>query len=607
MARPPSRTDPPLLALKEASLSFGDLELFRDLDIAIGAGDRICLVGRNGSGKTTLMRTLAGEIELDRGERFVQPGARIGFLPQVPRFPAGRTVAEHVLTGLEDRNEAHRVEPVLDRLALDGARALGTLSGGESRRAAIAHALVSRPDLLLMDEPTNHLDLPTIAWLEDELSRFAGGLLLVSHDRAFLRALSNRTIWIDRGTVRRNPAGFAAFADWSARVLAEEEMQQARLGHRIAAETRWLREGLTARRRRNMGRKRALEAMRGERARLAAQQRREVRFSLAETERSGDVVLEARGIEKATPDGRTLIRPFSTMVKRGARIGVLGRNGIGKTTLLRLLIGEDRPDRGHVRTGFGVVPVYFDQKRESLDPDQTVRATLCPGGGDTVEVAGRSLHVMSYLRDFLFDPRQAAGPVSALSGGERNRLLLARLFSRRHNLLVLDEPTNDLDVETLELLEEVLGEYDGTILLVSHDRDFLDSVATSVLLFGEDGRITEHAGGFSGELALPAADATPRGPRRTGRAQPAARRGPSRRLGYREQRELDQLPDRIEGLAGELAELRARLADTELYRRNPALFELTTARFAEATTELEQAEERWVELETRREELADAG
>ncbi len=607
MPRKSSRTDPPLLALKEASLSFGDLELFRDLDLAIGAGDRVCLVGRNGSGKTTLMRTLAGEIELDRGERFVQPGARIGFLPQVPRFSAGRTVAQHVLTGLEDRTEAHRVEPVLNRLALDGGRALDSLSGGESRRAAIAHALVSRPDLLLMDEPTNHLDLPTIAWLEDELSRFAGGLLLVSHDRAFLRALSNRTIWIDRGAVRRNPAGFAAFSDWSARVLAEEETQQVRRGHRIAAETRWLREGLTARRRRNMGRKRALEAMRGERARLAAQQRRDVRFSLAQTERSGDIVLEARDIEKATPDGRTLIRPFSTMVKRGARIGILGRNGIGKTTLLRLLIGEDKPDRGHVRTGFGVAPVYFDQKRESLDPVRTVRATLCPGGGDTVEVAGRSLHVMSYLRDFLFDPRQAAGPVSALSGGERNRLLLARLFSRRHNLLVLDEPTNDLDVETLELLEEVLGEYDGTILLVSHDRDFLDSVATSVLVFGEDGRITEHTGGFSGELALPTADTTPREPRRTTRVQPAPRRGPSRRLGYREQRELDLLPDRIEELAGELAKLRARLADAELYRRDPTLFEHTTARFAAATTELEQAEERWVELETRREELADAG
>ena len=611
MTRQPTRSSPPLLALRGAALSFGDRVVFEDAAVALGAGDRACLVGRNGSGKTTLMRTLAGEIELDRGERFVQPGTRIGFLPQAPRVEPGRTVAQHVAAGLRDspleRRGDHTVESILDRLDLDGGRAVDTLSGGEVRRAGIARALVSQPDLLLLDEPTNHLDLPTIAWLEDELGRFAGGLLLVSHDRAFLRTLSNRTIWIDRGAVRRHSAGFAGFAEWSARVLAEEDVQAARLRQRIASETQWLREGLTARRKRNMGRVRQLQAMRSEKAERLARPGN-VRFTLAETERSGDLVLQARGIEQRTPAGQVLVSGFSATLKRGDRVGIIGRNGVGKTTLLRLLIGELKPDRGRVRIGFGVAPVYFDQRREHLNPDATVHDTLCPGGGETVEIGGRSRHVVSYLQDFLFEPRQCASPVSTLSGGERNRLLLARLFSRRHNLLVLDEPTNDLDVETLELLEQVLADYDGTILLVSHDRDFLDGVVTSVLAFGPNGAVVEHAGGYSDW----AARQQDRSPEPASRGRPVRRRRPAnrtppRKLSHRDQRELDSLPERIDVLTAEVARLRVTLEDADLYRRDPALFEETSARFARAGEELQAAEERWLELEMLRDVLAQAG
>ncbi len=621
MADSPSRSAPPLVALRGAALAFADKVVFRDADIAVGPGDRICLVGRNGGGKSTLMRALAGEVEIDSGERFVQPGARIAYLPQDPPLPPGETVRAHVAAGLPaesgGRPRDRAADAVLAHLRLDGGRALDTLSGGEARRAAIARALVSDPDVLLLDEPTNHLDLPTVEWLEGELARFRGGLLLVSHDRAFLRALSNRTVWIERGTVRRNGAGFAAFADWSEKVLAEEEARNRRLDRRIAAETRWLREGLTARRRRNMGRLARLRDMRREKTGRLKRQG-DVRFTLEEVERGGQLVLEARGLSRrfAAPDGgETVIADgFSTILRRGDRAGVIGPNGAGKTTLLGMLIGREQPDRGRVRRGFGIETVYFDQRRESLDPAATLRATLCPGGGDTVEVGGRPKHVVSYLRDFLFDDRQASGPVGALSGGERNRLLLARLFARRHNLVVLDEPTNDLDIETLELLEEVLAEYEGTVLMASHDRDFLDRVATSIVALEGGGRIVEYAGGYSDYLSQRPEPAPPEGraPARRNARDPAAgaaRRRPPRApsgLGYRDRRELAGLPERIAALEAEAARLREVLSDPGLYNRDAEGFGRAGAALARAEAELAAAEDRWLELETRREALEEA-
>ena len=530
MADRSSSNTPPVIALRGAALAYGDKVLFRDADIAVAPGDRICLVGRNGSGKSTLMRALAGEIEIDGGERFVRPGARIGYLAQDPAMPPGVTVWAHVAAALPEedhgRPREHEVDAVLVHLNLDGDRLLETLSGGEARRVAIARALVSKPEVLLLDEPTNHLDLPTVEWLEGELQRYRGGLLLISHDRAFLRKLSNRTYWIERAKVRRNGTGFSDFADWADKVLEDEETENRRMDKKIAEETRWLREGLTARRKRNMGRVRGLLGMRQEKVERMKRQGT-VQFTLKETDRSGQLVLEALDISKryTTDDGRDTViaEHFSSLVRRRERIGFIGRNGAGKTSLLRMLIGSEKPDSGRVRIGFGVETVYFDQKRESLNPDTTPWATLCPGGGDTIEIGGRPRHVVSYLRDFLFEERQATSPVRTLSGGERNRLLLARLFSQKHNLVVLDEPTNDLDVETLELLEEVLSDYDGTILLVSHDRDFLDRVVTSTVVVDGGGEIQEYVGGYSDYLRQRPEQVAPTPARASGRTRRRAR------------------------------------------------------------------------------------
>ena len=616
MAERPSSNTPPLVALRGAALAHGDKVLFRDADIAVAPGDRICLVGRNGSGKSTLMRALAGEIEIDGGERYTQPGARIGYLPQDPAMPPGVPVWAHVAAALPEEDQGrpreHEVDAVLVHLNLDGDRLLETLSGGEARRVAIARALVSKPEVLLLDEPTNHLDLPTVEWLEGELQRYRGGLLLISHDRAFLRKLSNRTYWIERARVRRNSSGFADFPDWADKVLEDEETENRRMDKKIAEETRWLREGLTARRKRNMGRVRGLLGMRQEKVERMKRQGT-VQFTLKETDRSGQLVLEALDISKryTTEDGpETVIADrFSTLVRRRERIGFIGRNGAGKTSLLRMLIGTEKPDSGRVRIGFGVETVYFDQKRESLNPDTTPWATLCPGGGDTVEIGGRPRHVVSYLRDFLFEERQATSPVRTLSGGERNRLLLARLFSQKHNMVVLDEPTNDLDVETLELLEEVLSDYDGTILLVSHDRDFLDRVVTSTVVVEGGGEIQEYVGGYSDYLRQrPEPVAPTPDTRRKPDTQGAKTQKQPRlaKLGYKEQRELDGLPDSIAGLETEIESLRENFADAGLYARDPKGFARISDRLAAAAAELTAAEERWLELEARREALEEA-
>jgi ATP-binding cassette subfamily F protein uup len=620
---------PPLASLRAARITFGGAPLFDDVTLSVGRGDRACLVGRNGSGKSTLLKALAGEIELDGGERFVQPGARIAYLPQNPVFVADETVARYVARGLPapDAAEAqtagdYRVDAVLERLGLDGTRRLGTLSGGEGRRAALARALVGEPDLLLLDEPTNHLDLPTIEWLEETLNGFAGGLLLISHDRALLRHLSRRVLWLDRGTLRELNEGFEAFDAWASAVLEAEEEAARRLDRKIAAETHWLHRGITARRKRNEGRLRRLQALRRQRAeRIKAAGRAKLELGAAET--GGQLVIEAQDLGKSYPAAegepggreRVILRGFSTRILRGDRIGIIGPNGAGKTTLVKLLTGAMPPDEGAVRLGTNLKTVYLDQhRRAELDDRATLWETLAPAGGDSVMVHGRQRHVVAYLRDFLFDERQALMPVASLSGGERARLLLAKLFTAPSNLIVLDEPTNDLDIETLDLLQEVLDEYDGTLLLVSHDRDFLDRLVTSVIAIEGDGKAVEYAGGYTDyrrqRPADPAAPAAKPAAKDPAHPSSARRNRQPTRLSYKEQRELDGLPARIEALAREIAELEGRLADPSLYGRDPDAFDRSARRLEAARAELEAAELRWLELEEKREalaRLADAG
>ncbi|NQW12149.1 MAG: ATP-binding cassette domain-containing protein [Alphaproteobacteria bacterium] len=616
---PSDKTQPPVAALRGATLGFGDRPLFHDVDLPITKGDRVCLVGRNGSGKSTLMRALAGEIDLDAGERFLKPGARAVYLPQDPRPPADLTVFDYVAGGLppadDDVPRDHVVETTVAGMSLDPARRLGVLSGGEARRAALARALVSAPDVLLLDEPTNHLDLPTIEWLEDELTRAKAGLLIISHDRAFLRRLATQTCWLERGMLHRLNDGIDAFPDWAEKLLADEESQAHKLERRIAEETHWLREGLTARRKRNMGRVRGLLTLRREK--FDRIKRPEgLKLDAGEATRSGSLVLEAHGLGKSFIDDhgreKRVADNVSLRIMRGDRVGLLGPNGAGKTTLLRMLLGYEAPDSGRVKIGFGVESVYFDQRREQLNRDDTLWSTLCPGGGDTVTVHGRPKHVVSYLRDFLFTDRQATAKVATLSGGERNRLLLAKLFIQPHNLLVLDEPTNDLDVETLDLLQEEIADYAGTVLLVSHDRDFLDRTVTSIIAMEGEGHVREYVGGYSDYLAerrrteapTPIGKATP-GPK------PTAARGRPRsgatKMSYKDDRELRQLPERITALEAEIERLEAVLADADLYRRDPDGFRAETTRLEAAQAALATAEDRWLELEALKEQLEEAG
>ena len=607
------RNKPPIIALRDAALSVGDKVLFNEANVSIANGDRICLVGRNGSGKSSLLKVLAGDNEIDSGQRFVQPGSRIGYLPQDPLMPKAVSVWRYVSEGVSEhelkKGMEYQVDSMLLALNLDGAQLAETLSGGETRRLAIARALLSTPDILLLDEPTNHLDLPTIEWLEKELLRYRGGLLLISHDRAFLRRLTNKTYWIDRTVVRRNSSGFAEFPDWSEKVLEDEETEFRQLNKKIAEETRWLREGLTARRKRNMGRVRQLQELNQKKIeRLRTQGT--VEFTVKETERSGQLVLQARNISKTYADNegdeKIIAKDFSTIIKRRDRIGLIGKNGAGKTTLLRMLIGEEKPESGKVKIGVSVAPVYYDQKRESLDLNASLWSTLCPGGGDTINVGGRDRHVVSYLRDFLFEEKQALSQVKTLSGGERNRLLLARLFSRPHNLVVLDEPTNDLDIETLELLEEVLSDYDGTIILVSHDRDFLDKVVTSTIALEGNGFIEEYPGGYSTYLEQSRQLSSPSHKlQNSSQRKLTVRRGSElkTKLTYNEQRELDGLPKIISDLEAKGSLLQEKLSNTDFYLADPEKYTLFSQQLIDIKRQIESAEERWISLEECREEL----
>ena len=576
-------------------------------ELIVGEGDRLCLVGRNGSGKSTLLKIAAGLIEPDRGERIVQSGITMRYLPQEPDLSGFATTLAYVEDGLAPGDDHHRARSLLEALGMTGEEDPRTLSGGEIRRAALARTLAPEPDILLLDEPTNHMDLPAIEWLEDELRRCRSALVLISHDRRFLTALSRATVWLDRGVARRTERGFSAFEDWRDDVLEQEERERHKLDRKIVAELDWLRHGVSGRRKRNMRRLGQLHAMRKDR-REERKAVGTVKMAVGEGETSGKTVIEARHVSKAY-DGRPIIADLSLRLRRGDRLGIVGPNGAGKTTLINLLTGALAPDSGEVRLGTNLEMVTLDQKRESLAPTTTLQDALTGGGSDQVEVAGSYKHVIGYMKDFLFGPEQARTPLAVLSGGERGRVMLARALAKSSNLLVLDEPTNDLDLETLDLLEEILADYQGTVLVVSHDRDFLDRVATSILAYEGPGRWTEYAGGYSDMVAqrgrgVEAREIEGQAPAAKSAAAPAAQKAAAKRkLSFKEKHALETLPARIEALGAEIAGLQARLADGGFFAKDPAAFQKAAARIDAAQSERDAAEEEWLTLEMLREEL----
>lgn len=488
--------EPPILTIKGARLSFGTNELFTNVELYINRGDKISLVGRNGCGKSTLLKVIARDIEPDAGEIFVQPGVKVSYMPQDPDFSGYATLREVVLSGLpeHERGQEYRADILIEQFDIRAAQSPEQSSGGERKKAALAKALINEPDILLLDEPTNHLDMPTIEKLEKIIADFRGAVILISHDRMFLSNTSRTTFWLDRGILRRNNKGFRYFEEWQEQVIDQEIIEQKYLNKKIEEETEWLHKGVTARRKRNQGRLRRLQQLRQER-REQIRQIGSVKLEVEEGELRSKMVIEAKHVCKAFGD-REIVKDFSTRIIKGNKIGIVGPNGAGKTTLIKLLTKRLEPDSGHVRIGKNLEEAYFDQNRLTLDPKKTLWKTLC-NEGDHIFVRGSYRHVVAYLKDFLFRPDQAQCPVSALSGGEKNRLMLAVALAQPSNFLVLDEPTNDLDMDTLDLLQEVLDEYEGTILLVSHDRDFIDRVVTSVIYMPGDGSVSEHAGSYS--------------------------------------------------------------------------------------------------------------
>jgi len=603
---------PPLIILKDIALTFGGTPLLTSAELVVEPGDRTCLVGRNGSGKSTLLRIAAGLVEPDHGERFSHPNAAVRYLPQEPDLSGFPTTLAYVEAGLGPLDDPYRARLMLGDLGLTGEESPATLSGGEARRAALARVLAANPDVLLLDEPTNHLDLPAIEWLEQTLKSLKSALVIISHDRRFLENLSRTTVWLDRGRSRRLEQGFAAFEGWRDEVIEQEDTERHKLDRKIVREDQWMHGGVTARRKRNVRRVRELRDMRAER-RAQRHVEGNVRLSAAEGTTSGKLVIEAEGMSKsfgATP----IVANLSLRIMRGDRLGIVGPNGAGKTTLIKLLTGTLAPDAGTLRLGANLDLVSLDQRRDELDPNWTVANALTGGRGDQVVINGRARHVASYMKDFLFTPEQTRTPLAVLSGGERARLMLARALAKPSNLLVLDEPTNDLDLETLDLLQELLGDYAGTILLVSHDRDFLDRLVTSVLAAEGNGRWTEYAGGYSDMLAqrrgLDLARTAPTtASAETARRAPAAdapsRSLPKRKLSFKEKHALETLPARIDALQAEVQALNVKSADPALYARDPKSFAEVTSRLAAAEAELSVAENQWLELEMLREELED--
>jgi ATP-binding cassette subfamily F protein uup len=595
----------PLLQLNDVSLTFGGNPVLDSVSLTVQAGDRVALVGRNGSGKSTLMKLMAGLHDPDSGTRTIPPGVTVGYMEQDPDLSGFATLGDFASSGLPEGQD-YRLAVVAEGLKFDPSVPVETASGGERRRAALAKLLAEAPELMLLDEPTNHLDIQAIEWLEAELSTTRAAFVLISHDRAFLRALTKATLWLDRGILRRRENGFESFEEWREAVWAEEDEARHKLDRKIKAEAKWAVEGISARRKRNMGRVRALHQLRADRA---AQIRRQGTAALAleSGPTSGKKVIEAQGISKTYGD-KPIVRTFSLRVLRGDRVAFVGPNGVGKTTLLKLLTGDVQPDGGTVALGTNLEIAVFDQSRARLDPDASLWDNLTgdplmrvSGSADQVMVRGQPRHVVGYLKDFLFDDIQARAPVRSLSGGEKARLLLAKLMAQPSNLLILDEPTNDLDVETLDLLQDILGDYDGTVLLVSHDRDFIDRVATTTVALEGGGRATVYPGGWSDYAAQrPAPDGAAAAKVGT-RAAPVPKADAVRPSGlsFTERKRLDDLPAQIARLEAEIAKLSTLLADPDLFAREPVKFRKATEALSDRQALLDAAETEWLDLADR--------
>ena len=602
--------EPPVYTLKGIKIRFGSKQLFEDVELYINRGDKISLVGRNGSGKSTLLKIIAGILEPDDGEIFIQPNTKIGYMPQDADLSAFKTLREVVESGLDkhDGTEDYKVQMWIEQLEIAADADPQTASGGERRKATLAKALIEEPDILLLDEPTNHLDMPTIEKLEKIIGGYNGAIVVISHDRRFLTNVSRTTFWLDRGTLRRNNKGFGSFEEWQDQVIEQEIIAQKYLNKKIAEETEWLHKGVTARRKRNMGRLRRLIQLRQER-REQIKQIGSVNMEIENTAWRSKLVIEAKHLMKSFGN-RTIVNDFSTKIIRGNKIGIVGPNGAGKTTLIKLLTKKLEPDSGFVRIGKNLEEAYFDQNRFSLAPNKTLWQTLCDKG-DHIWVRGSYRHVVAYLKDFLFTPEQAKSPVAALSGGEKNRLMLAKVLAQPSNFLLLDEPTNDLDMDTLDLLQEMLSDYDGTILIVSHDRDFLDKIVTSIIYMKGDGKVEEFVGSYSDLLEkqnekeqIAVKKAAPQKAKAVEVTE--KKETPRTKLSYNQQRLLQVLPEQIAQSEKEIEQVKADLSNPDLYQSNPERFMELTKNLEELESKKEADENQWLEISMLAEELSAA-
>ena len=594
---PAHMSQPPIFAFENLALQQGGGWLFQDIDLFIGARDRLALIGRNGAGKTTLMKLVAGTVEADKGNRVVVPGTNIVMLEQDPDVSAFDRLVDFAVHGAKGPPE-YAVRAIADQLGINLDREAKTASGGEKRRAAICRALASEPELLLLDEPTNHLDLAAIEWLEDWLTRYRGAFMVISHDRTFLTRLTRQTFWLDRGLLRRNEIGFGGYDAWTERVYAEDARNADRLDAKLKIEAHWLERGVTARRKRNQGRLAKLWEMRAARAAMIGPQGT-AKLAAASDDSKTKTVINAENVGKSFGD-RTIIKDFTLRIQRGDRIGIVGANGTGKTTLIRMLTGETEPDTGSITLSPTLTGIVIDQQRKLLTPEKRVRDVLADGS-DWIDVRGVRKHVQGYLKEFLFDPALIEARIGSLSGGEQSRILLAREFAREANLLVLDEPTNDLDLETLDLLQEVIADYDGTVLIVSHDRDFLDRTVNLTLGLDGSGHVDIIAGGYADweEKRDKRDKPTVKKTEKTVLAEPASA-APSMpkkvKLSYKDQRDYDLLPNRIAEIDAEIAAAEQEMSDPALYTQKPARFAELTSKTESLRAEKDAAEERWLEL-----------
>ena len=600
----------PILHLQDIHLTYGVTPLLEGAELSVAPGERLCLVGRNGSGKSTLLKIAAGEIEADEGEVFVQPGIMVAYLAQDPDFHGYETIEDYVLDGLMDNEDQQRAYQLMADLRLDPKAALAPLSGGERRRTALASLLAPDPDILLLDEPTNHLDLPAIEWLEKVLLQSRAAIVLISHDRRFMENVSRQTLWLDRGRTKIMRRNFKHFENWRDDVLEQEEQAAHKLDRKIEREEHWVRYGVTARRKRNVRRMAELAALKKERKerRLPTGQ---MNATLNEGGRSGKLVVKADRISKSFGD-KTVVDDFTIQVKRGSRIGLIGANGAGKTTLLNMLTGTLEADTGTIRLGKNLTPLTLDQQRRGIKKDWTIKDALTDGAGDLVSIGEETMHVIGYMKDFLFHPSQMRTPVTVLSGGEQARLLLARGLRQPSNFLILDEPTNDLDLESLDLLQELIANYEGTVLLVSHDRDFLDRTVTAVILAEGGGQWVEYAGGYSDMLAQRAGQSKPEQreaelkPSEAERTASVSTMKKPQKLSYKHKYALENLPGEIEALTDAVAEIKKQLEDSSLFANNPDRFNELAALLEAKQNRLQEAENEWLELELLREEIEGA-